>query len=217
MKRRSFKCGTSSQLTEPKSSFKDGVVQIADAVLNPDKKGLMLLPVHNYAKFPARLRRGQALGWIQPAELVMKDGEYHPSSYTSQENPPPGTTATTQPPPPAAGSVRLAQIEDPHKRRRCETIVTELELDMAIVSSTEAEALEALLVSNADIFDLNNSLIGWTEVTRHTIDTGGHPPTNQPPHRTPFAFCHQVDSMVKEMLDRGLSNPCAVRGPVPLS
>ena len=39
-----------------------------------------------------------------------------------------------------------------------------------------------------EIFALNPSELGRTDLVRHVINTGDHPPIKQLPHRTPFAL-----------------------------
>ncbi len=41
-------------------------------------------------------------------------------------------------------------------------------------------------MNHQDVFVLDNSELGITNIVSHTTDTGDNPPVRQPPRRTPF-------------------------------
>ena len=51
----------------------------------------------------------------------------------------------------------------------------------------------------ADVFALNQSELGCTDVIHHSINTGDSPPLRQPVRHIPFALCAKVEEMVEEM------------------
>jgi len=53
------------------------------------------------------------------------------------------------------------------------------------LSPEEGEQLTADICEFADVFALVDTELGCTDMLRHTIDTGGHPPIWQQPYRTP--------------------------------
>ena len=61
-------------LFEPKARLHNQALEIADAVVKPKGKCL-LLPVTNSSGSPTLLRRGQVLGWLQPAEVIDSTGD----------------------------------------------------------------------------------------------------------------------------------------------
>ena len=61
--------------------------------------------------------------------------------------------------------------------------------------------LRRLIEANQDVFALDPSELGTTNIVTHTIDTGNQPPIRQQPCRTPFALREQVTMMVQDMLN----------------
>ena len=48
------------------------------------------------------------------------------------------------------------------------------------------------------MFALDASELGTTDIVKHTINTGDHPPIKQLLQRTPFALRAKVDELVQE-------------------
>ena len=59
--------------------------------------------------------------------------------------------------------------------------------------------MEEFLVKYADVFALDASELGTTNLAEHRIDTGDHSLIQQPARRIPFALKDQVDELVREM------------------
>ena len=59
---------SSPHIFEPHNRLCNGTVDIANSLLLPSDKGQLCLPVYNFAESPTWLRRGQILGWMQPAD-----------------------------------------------------------------------------------------------------------------------------------------------------
>ena len=62
-------------------------------------------------------------------------------------------------------------------------------------------------VEFTDVFALDQSELGITDLVTHVIDTGDCAPIKQPPWRIPFALHEKVDHLVKEMLEQGVVTP----------
>ena len=60
-----------------------------------------------------------------------------------------------------------------------------------------------------DVFALDSSELGTTELVTHSIDTGQHHPIKQPLRRIPFALRSKVEELVDEMLRQGVVEPSA--------
>lgn len=80
-------------------------------------------------------------------------------------------------------------------------------LESSILSTQEVERLQEFLIQHNDVFALDSSELGATDLVTHSIDTGDNPPIRQPVRRTPFALRRKVDEMVKEMVDQGVVQP----------
>ena len=59
-------------------------------------------------------------------------------------------------------------------------------------------------MKHSDIFALNATELGKTELMSHHIDTGDHPPICQPLRRTPFSLRKKINEIVTEILDMGI-------------
>ena len=82
-----------------------------------------------------------------------------------------------------------------------------LYLDQAEVEQPEREALETFLAKNADVFAVDSTELGLTNVISHSIDTGENLTIHQPPRRIPFALRSQVEEMINDMLDLDVIQP----------
>ena len=63
-----------------------------------------------------------------------------------------------------------------------------------------------MLTYYVDLFALDPSELGTTDVVTHSIDTGDHRPVRQQPRPTPFTLRERVDKMIK-MLEQGVIEP----------
>ena len=62
-------------------------------------------------------------------------------------------------------------------------------------------------MSYSDVFALDSSELGTTDVVAHSIVTRDHRPSRQPVKRTPFALREKVDTLVREMLEQKVIEP----------
>ena len=60
---------------------------------------------------------------------------------------------------------------------------------------------------NADVFALDNSELGHTDLVHHHVDTGDHPPVKQPMRRVPFVYREKIAGLMKEMEEAGVIKP----------
>ena len=63
--------------------------------------------------------------------------------------------------------------------------------------------ISELICEYADVFALNQSELGYTDVIHHSINTGDSPLLRQPVRRIPFALRAKVEEMVEEMEEQG--------------
>ena len=85
-----------------------------------------------------------------------------------------------------------------------EALLNTLDLGPATLEDEEREKLKELVLEYAQLFALNPSELGFTDVVQHTIDTGDSRPLRQLPRRIPFALRGKVEEMVEDMLERGV-------------
>ena len=202
-------------LFEPKTGLHNNALEIADAIVKPEKE-CILLPVSNSSGSPTRLRRGQVLGWLQPADIINTE-----DNVTEMDEDPDDETVGGKDETPVNPLIETdgerdheANVETEIQASgpvstRVARLKAMLQLDQSEIDTQEQEALKAFLIENADVFALDNKELGRTDVVTHCIDTGDHKPIHQTPYRTPFALRGQVDKMVRDMLDQDVIQPTA--------
>ena len=174
----------------------DGAVTMADAFIEGSSGGCVTLLVENRENMPLILNAGLQLGTTMPAE------EVEPGALLCQD---PGRDSTTEAE--ATGLVCALGPNSAQDRRR--QLVEQLDMRMEHLSDSERKQLEDYVLSHDDVFALDPSELGTTDVTEHIINTAGHPPIRQPPRRMPFALRGHVDKLVKEMLEQQVIVPSA--------
>ena len=63
-----------------------------------------------------------------------------------------------------------------------------LELLHLVSSVLSTQELQDFLIQHEDVFALNSSELGNTDLVTHSVDTGDQPPIWQPVQRMPFAL-----------------------------
>ena len=166
---------------------------MAEAIMEPDKDHCVTLIVENQSVEPTQLVEGQVLGKVYPALL-------QPLNEEGLDDAEPVVKRMTCTGPNAAvGSTPL------ENRGNC--LLSTLQVDETDLSADQKRALETLLTEFSDVFALDPSELGSTNLVAHAINTGNSPPIRQPPRRTPFALRAQVNKMVQQMLEQGVIEP----------
>ena len=75
------------------------------------------------------------------------------------------------------------------------------------LNSFQVEQFKQSIKKSTDIFALNDSELGCTNVICHSIDTGDKPSVKQPPYHTLIIYRDKIAEMVKEMKERGIVQP----------
>ena len=79
-----------------------------------------------------------------------------------------------------------------------------LNIDESNLLVDETALLRELVEEYSDIFALDSTELGTTELVTHSIDTGDRHPIRQPLRRIPFALQHTMEEMVQKMLAQGV-------------
>ena len=82
-----------------------------------------------------------------------------------------------------------------------------LGVDSTKLALDEKDQLTRLILAYRDVFALDGEPLGATAVVEHTIDTQHATPIKQYARRIPHAMKHKVQTLVAEMLDRGIIEP----------
>lgn len=114
--------------------------------------GEVLLPIDNYSGTTLHVNASEELGTLR----------------SLPSGPPilPDTTRSTN------ASVKVI-VSTPD---RCEKLLDVLQPPLNKLAPEEGEQLTAIICEFADVFALHDTELGCTDILRHTIGTGGHPP-----------------------------------------
>lgn len=113
-------------------------------------------------------------------------------------------------------SVNLPQEENTNQKAevnqltgttREEAILERLGLQQGDLTKDQFHQLEELIRRNVDVFALDGSELGYTEVVQHHVNTGDHTPVKQQFRRIPFVHCDIVEKMVQDMTEQGVIRP----------
>ena len=80
-------------------------------------------------------------------------------------------------------------------------------MDESRLTNVELTQLRRLVEEYNDIFAMDDSELGETNVVHHSINTGEHPPIRQAPRRVPFVLRKKIEEMVDEMVQKGIIQP----------
>jgi hypothetical protein len=99
--------------------------------------------------------------------------------------------------------------KSPEKSYGTESLEQQFDLVMENndLNTQEKEEASLLLKEFADIFATNTKAPGITHVTKHTIDTGNHPPTHQMPYRAGRKEKETINKQIEEMLKNNIIRP----------
>ena len=75
------------------------------------------------------------------------------------------------------------------------------------LSVQELDQLRAVVSSFSDVFAMDQSELGRTDLIKHSIDTGEQGPVKQLPYRTPFSLRGKMEEMISQMLEQGVIKP----------
>lgn len=176
----------STALLDPGGDLEQRGLMIEEALLKPDGEHCVCIPIQNVSCGAIELELGVTLGRVQPVTVME-----HPGGVTEQMG---EASEASNPHKPASPSPRGAKL--------LESIHLEESL-----TPEQAQQLNGLVLEFCDIFAIDQSELGTTDVVTHVIDTGDSAPIKQPPRCIPFALREKVDQLVKEMLDQGVVTP----------
>ena len=71
----------------------------------------------------------------------------------------------------------------------------------------ERKQLEELLLGMSDVFALQDSELGETDLVTHTIDTGSAKPVQTSPRRLPYVLRHELEQELRSLLHTGCIEP----------
>ena len=162
----------------------DENVLLPDCVVERGADQFVTLVVENHGHTAVCLEQGKQLGRVTPVELVPMVEDRSGSETGAVHH----ITATSS-------------------QERLEELLDKLELDKWGVGLIERRQIQSLVAAYSDVFAMDASELGSTDLVTHSIDTEDHRPVRQPVRRTPFALRAKIDELVKGMLDQGVVEP----------
>ena len=75
------------------------------------------------------------------------------------------------------------------------------------MSAKQYKKLEDCILSNTDVFSLDESELGRTSLVTHKIDAAEHRPIKQQPRQTPFVLREKIVQLINDMLKQGVIQP----------
>ena len=180
-------------LFEPVEMSKVGVM-MEEAMVETEQGSCITLVVENPGYEPLCLKKGLQLGSLEPVEGVVPPSCAE-EAVSSDENHCDEEQESVQ-----SHSV-VAAVSPESGPGRIQRLLEVLKLEDADLPPEQHQKLEQLIRENADVFALDPSELGSTDLVVHSIDTGSHPPIRQLPRRMPFSLRHKVTELIQEMLD----------------
>ena len=133
---------------------------ISPCLVMPAADGVMVIAVENHNHHPIELEEGQLLGSVEPVNILSDVPD----------------VCTLEPTSPLVNTENWIS-----------EVLWQLDIENNLEKNHRID-LHNIVSEFAEIFALNPSELGRTDLIRHVINTGDHPPIKQLPHRTPFAL-----------------------------
>ena len=146
----------------------------------------MLIPVRNFEKCTVDLPSNVQLGVVEPFEEICDT----PDSVS-----------------PSVCAKVLVDGPGYHEKERPYRLFNLLDLSEFDCSSEQLDTLKALLSQHTDIFEMDSSELGNSNVVQHVINTGDSAPIKQHPYRTPIAQRERIAQLIKQMEEQGIVKP----------
>lgn len=181
--------GDRDVLFEPNHKILDTLgINVTESLVSL-KGGEIVIPVENHHGNTVHLDADLKLGSVRQnySPLESSDKQFQDHGETVSRNAPVKAEAS-----PAGRIEKLLQI-------LCHPLEK--------LSAEENEQLKTLIVEFSDVFALDDSELGCTQLVKHSIDTGDNAPIRQPPYRTPVVRREQLDKMVTTMQEQGVVEP----------
>ena len=147
-------------------------------VTEVDRDKKLVVTTENYGLQPVVLDESFEIGHLEPIQLITK-----------------GTEICTL----AAADAEQTWQDFSEVNHWSDELLSQLDLEVSLTEEEKGK-LRNLVVKFNDVFAKDPSELGRTNVVRHAIDTGIHPPIKQLPHRTPFSLRKWTKELIESML-----------------
>ena len=191
--------------------MKEGCILMPEALTSVDINNKVVLVLENHGCEPIYLEVGKMLGWIYDATICPG---WEVGGSTDVNALPDSTVAVS------GGSVNMLTTASGTNSERYpkEQLLGEplegdsrllrlfnaLTVDESNLTAEQFSLIKSLVVEYLDVFALDVSELGSTNLVSHTINTGDSPPVRQPVRRTPFALHEKMEELIQNMMAQGV-------------
>lgn len=156
-----------------------------DSLVTLNEEGTVLIPVQNFEKCTVDLPSDIKLGSVEPYDESNAPDFVIPSTCASVLVDGPGY----------------------YEKERPSRLLNMLDLSESDCNSEQVDTLKGLLSQDTDIFEIDSSELGHSNVVQHVINTGDSAPIKQHPYRTPIVQREKIAQLIKQMQQQGIVKP----------
>ena len=172
-------------------------LQMVEAILPPNKDGLVQVCLVNCLDITQRLQKGLEVGKVQPVEVISKvNMEVNDCSDTLHASK--GNTASVINA--IDSTTKLPTLRDTSQRKGKLTDYLSEEGVNSNLTTKEHQQMLSFLKDCHNIFSLDDGDRGETDLVEMRIKTGDTPPKKQAARRAPFAVRHKFAVQLQKML-----------------
>ena len=150
------------------------------------ENGSVCVPIYNFRGITAYLEDGLSLGTIHTIKSVKK-----------------WNSDNVEPPELPVGVVASVESANPLPNDHISQLLLLLNVNFDKLSEVEAQKLKDLVIEYHDVFALDDSELGCTNILTHSIEPGDSHPIQQQPYRTPMVRREKMAGMIDEMQAQG--------------
>ena len=200
--------GHSTAVFEPEPDLaKQMGLSMPESLVEPDGNQWVTLTMENSSFEPTRLMKGRELGRVYPADVVPSEPRMTDGTELAGQ-----AVAHMHHGLPAPDRINLevpveCEVEPLITIQQNEKLLNMLQIGSDHLTKEQMQHLKTFLCEYRDVFALDNTELGTTDLVTHPINTGDQPPIRQQVRRTPFALREEVNNMVQDMLERGIIRP----------
>ena len=183
------------------TSFEENCLLAPEALVSLDPDNRFNWILENHGCEPVYLESGQELG--QVGRVVVCSGQDN-SDNDDNISLPSVHFLTTEQLADHEDSNASVDIVNEQEKEQISRLFKALNIDESNLMVDETALLRDLVEEYSDIFALDSTELGTTELITHSIDTGDSHPICQPLRRILFALQHTMEEMVQKMLAQGV-------------
>ena len=178
-----------------------------ESLVAVDGEGFALVPVENCGCVCVHLEEGMEVGTVRCVEKVIEDvcGFVGDGGVGAVDEVGADTGESQVDGEEQCGSVGTV-VQTPG---RIERLLEALELPSEKLTEEQFRQLRELVGDYSDVFALDDTELGHTDLVQHVIDTGDHPPIKQQPYRVPVVHRDKITQMIAEMRKQDVIRPSA--------